>query len=60
MFAMNDPKGGTLFKRREAAEGLKKFLGKGLSIVKYTMKHGKLKRLSPYHSRRIGERKNNV
>jgi len=52
MFAMNDPNGGTLFKRREAAEGVKKILGRGISIVKYTTKSGKLRRLSPYHGRR--------
>jgi len=47
MFAMNDASGGTLFKRREAAERVKKLLGKGVSIVKYTTKGGKLTRLSP-------------
>ncbi len=53
MFAMNDPKGGTLFKRREAAEAVKKLLSKGISVVKYTTKRGKLKRLSPYRGRWI-------
>lgn len=53
MFAMNNPSGGTLFKRREAAEGVKKILGRGISIVKYTTKRGKLKRLSPYRGRWI-------
>jgi hypothetical protein len=53
MFSMNDPKGGTLFKRREVAESVKKLLGKGISIVKYTTKRGKLKRLSPYRGRWI-------
>src|SRR5574341_266603 len=38
MFAMNDPSRGTLFKRREAAEAVKKLLSKGISIVKYTTK----------------------
>lgn len=46
VFAMNDPSGGTLFKRREAAESVKRLLGTGISIVKYTTKGGKLKRLS--------------
>lgn len=48
VYAMNDPAGGTLFKRLKTAESVKKFLGKGTSIVKYTTKGGKLKRLSPY------------
>ena len=52
-FAMNEPSGGTLFKRREAAEGVKKILGRGISIVKYTTKKDKLKRLSPYRGRWI-------
>jgi len=49
-YVMNQPSGGTLFKRREAAECVKKLLGKRISIVKYMKKHGRLKRLSPYHS----------
>src|SRR3989338_4582077 len=53
MFAMNDPSGGTLFKRREAAEAVKKLLSKGISVGKYTTKRGKLKRLSPYRGRWI-------
>ena len=57
MFAMNDPKGGTLFKRREAAEAVKKLLSKGISIVKYTTKGGKLKRLSPYRGRWVRRRR---
>lgn len=57
MFAMNDPRGGTIFKRREAAEGVKKILGRGISIVKFTTKHGKLKRLSPYRARWIRRRR---
>lgn len=57
MFTMNDPRGGTLFKRRQAAEGVKKILGKGITIVKYTTKGGKLKRLSPYRARWIGRRR---
>lgn len=56
MFVMNEPSGGTLFKRREAAEGVKKILGRGISIVKYTTKHGKLRRLSPYRIRWIRRR----
>ncbi len=56
VFAMNDPSGGTLFKRREAAESVKKLLSSGVSIVKYTTKGGKLKRLSPYRSRWTSKR----
>lgn len=48
VYAMNDPAGGTLFKRLKTAESVKKFLGKGTSIVKYTTTGGKLKRLSSY------------
>ena len=50
-YVMNEPSGGTLFKRREAAESVKQLLGRGVSIVKYTSKQGKLQRLSPYRSR---------
>ena len=39
VYAMNDPAGGTLFKRLKTAE---------TSIVKYTTTGGKLKRLSSY------------
>jgi hypothetical protein len=49
VYAMNDPAGGTLFKRLKTAQSVKKFLGKSTSIVKFTTKRGKLKRLSPYH-----------
>jgi hypothetical protein len=48
VYAMNDPAGGTLFKRLKTAESVKKLLGKSTSIVKFTTKDGKLKRLSPY------------
>jgi len=47
-YVMNEPSGGTLFKRREAAESVKQLLGRGVSVVKYSSKQGKLKRLSPY------------
>ena len=46
-FAMNDPALGTLFKRIQAAESVKKLLGRGVTVVKFTAKGGKLKRLSP-------------
>src|SRR2546427_12665635 len=42
VYAMNDPAGGTLFKRLKTAESVKKFLGKGRSIVQCTPKGGKL------------------
>ena len=48
VYVMNDPSGGTLFKRLKTAQLVKKLLGKGTSIVKYTTQGGKLKRLSPY------------
>ncbi len=51
VFAMNKPSGGTLFKRRQAAERVKKLLGKRISIVKFTTKGGELRRLSPYRGR---------
>src|SRR2546425_12584733 len=49
VYAMNDPAGGTLFKRLKTAKNVKKLLSKGTSIVKYTTKDGKLKRLSPFN-----------
>lgn len=51
VYAMNDPRGGTLFKRLKTAQTVKKLLGSGTSIVKYTTARGKLKRLSPYRPR---------
>jgi hypothetical protein len=48
VYAMNDPAEGTLFKRLKTAESVQQSLGQGTSIVKYTTKGGKLKRLSPY------------
>src|SRR5262245_252725 len=52
-FAMNDPSRGTLFKRREIAESVKTHLGKGVALVKFTVKGGKLKRLSPFRGMRL-------
>ena len=46
-YAMNDASRGTLFKRREIAESVKAHLGKGVALVKFTIKGGRLKRLSP-------------
>jgi hypothetical protein len=51
VYIMNDPSGGTLFKRLKTAQTVKKLLGGGTSIVKYTTARGKLKRLSPYRPR---------
>jgi hypothetical protein len=48
---MNQPIGGTLFKRVKAAESVKQLLGAGVAIVKFTTKGGKLKRLSPHSGR---------
>jgi len=58
-YAMNDPSRGTLFKRREAAESVKGLLGKGVAIVRFTIKGGKLKRLSPFHRMRLHSRSAN-
>jgi hypothetical protein len=55
-FAMNDATLGTLFKRREAAESVKALLGKGVVIVHFTVKGGKLTRLSPFRGRRLRNR----
>lgn len=67
IFAMNNPELGTLFKHRRIAESVKKLLGRGVAVVKFTTKGGKLKRLSPFvgilrrprsarHSRRMRAR----
>src|SRR5262249_20890050 len=58
-YAMNDASRGTLFKRREAAESVKGLLGKGVAIVRFTIKGGKLKRLSPFHRMRLHSRSAN-
>ena len=55
VFVMNDPSGGTLFKRRQIAENVGKLLGRHILVVKFTNKGRKLKRLSPY--RRFGQRR---
>ena len=55
-YAMNNPSSGTLFKRREAAESVKNLLGKNVTVVKFTTKGGKLKRLSAYRGPRIDAR----
>src|SRR5215475_13102626 len=52
-FAMNDPSRDTLFKRREIAESVKTHLGEGVALVKFTVKGGKLKRLSPFRGMRL-------
>jgi hypothetical protein len=48
MFSMNAPDKGTLFKRRKAAENVSSLLGRGVHIVKFTTRGGRLKRLSPF------------
>jgi hypothetical protein len=55
-FAMNNPSRGTLFKRREVAESVKDHLGEGIALVKFTVKGGKLKRLSPFRGMRLRSR----
>ena len=53
VYAMNEPTAGTLFKRRKAAESVRRLLGGGVSVVKYTKSGKNLKRLSPYRSWRF-------
>jgi len=53
-FAMNTPDRGTLFKRREAAERVRPLLGRGVRVVKFTLKGGKLKRISPFRGPAFG------
>jgi hypothetical protein len=55
-YAMNDASRGTLFKRREVAESVKAHLGKGVALVKFTVKGGRLKRLSPFRGMRLRRR----
>jgi hypothetical protein len=55
-FAMNDANRGTLFKRREVAESVKAHLGKGVALVKFTVKGRRLKRLSPFRGMRLRSR----
>jgi hypothetical protein len=55
-YAMNDASRGTLFKRREVAESVKAHLGKGVALVKFAVKNGRLKRLSPFRGMRLRSR----
>jgi hypothetical protein len=55
-FAMHDASRGTLFKRREIAESVKDHLGQGIALVKFTIKGGRLKRLSPFRGMRLRSR----
>ena len=50
-FVMNEPAGGTVFKRLKAAQAVRRLLGHGLRIVTYTTKGGRLNRLSRYRGR---------
>src|SRR5215475_12783719 len=52
-YVMNDASRGTIFKRREVAESVKTYLGEGVALVKFTVKGGKLKRLSPFRGMRL-------
>jgi hypothetical protein len=56
-FAMNDASRGTLFKRREVAESVKAHLGKGVALVRFTVKGGRLKRLSPFRGMKLRRRR---
>jgi hypothetical protein len=46
-FAHNDPAGGTVFKRRAAAESIRKLLRSTVTIAKFSVKGKRLKRISP-------------
>ena len=46
-FAHNNPEGGTLFKRRAAAESIRKLLRSTVTIAKFSIKGKRLKRISP-------------
>jgi hypothetical protein len=56
-FAMNDANRGTFFKRREVAESVKAHLGKGVALVRFTVKGGRLKRLSPFRGMKLRRRR---
>jgi hypothetical protein len=47
-FAHNNPAGGTLFKRRAAAESIRKLLRSTVAIAKFSIKGKRLKRISPF------------
>jgi hypothetical protein len=59
-YAMNNPSRGTLFKRREVAERVKEHLGEGVALVKFTVKGGRLKRLSPFRGMRLRSRASRI
>jgi hypothetical protein len=46
-FAHNNPAGGTLFKRRAAAESIRKLLRSTVTIAKFSIKGKRLKRITP-------------
>ena len=56
-YVMNDASRGTLFKRREVAESVKAYLGEGVALVKFTVKGGRLKRLSPFRRMKLRSRR---
>jgi hypothetical protein len=47
-FAHNNPEGGTLFKRRAAAESIRRLLRSSAAIAKFSIKGKKLMRVSPF------------
>ena len=53
MYAMNDPKHGTLFKRRDAALAVKRLLGSGVRIVRCTTKRRRGKRVPLLETRSV-------
>lgn len=47
-FAHNNPEGGTLFKRRAAAESIRKLLRSTVAIAKFSIRGKRLIRISPF------------
>ena len=56
VYVMNDPKGGTLFKRRKAAVAVRAFLGKSVRILRCQSKRIKGVRVPVLNSQGFGTR----
>ena len=54
VYVMNDPKGGTLFKRRKAAVAVRAFLGKSVRILRCQSKRVKGVRVPVLNSQKLG------
>ena len=52
VWALNNPEGGTLFKRRRAAIAISRFLGDRVHVIRVSAKEGRIKRVSPYRASR--------